>query len=70
VVFGVATEYCVRADALALRERGFPVDLVVDAIKPITEAGGRKAIEEMQAAGVRLVKTAEVCAAPPQEARH
>jgi nicotinamidase/pyrazinamidase len=62
VVFGVATEYCVRADALALRERGFPVDLVVDAIKPITEEGGRIAIEEMTAAGVRLVSTAEVCA--------
>jgi nicotinamidase/pyrazinamidase len=62
VVFGVATEYCVRADALALRERGFPVDLVIDAIKPITEEGGRKAIGEMTAAGVRLVSTAEVCA--------
>jgi nicotinamidase/pyrazinamidase len=61
-VFGVATEYCVRADALALRERGYPVDLVVDAIKPITEGGGRKAIEEMTAVGVRLVSTAEVCA--------
>lgn len=69
VVFGVATEYCVRADVLALRERGFPVDLVVDAIKPITEAGGRKAIEEMKAAGVRLVRTADVCAAARQEAR-
>ena len=60
VVFGVATEYCVRADALALRQHGIPVDLVVDAIKPITEEGGRKALEEMTAAGVRLVTTAEV----------
>ena len=63
LVFGVATEYCVRADALALRKRGFAVDLVVDAIKAITEEGGRKAIEEMGAAGVRLVKTVDVCAA-------
>lgn len=63
IVFGVATEYCVRADALALRERGFAVDLVVDAIKAITEEGGRKAIEEMKAAGVSVVKTADVCAA-------
>ena len=69
VVFGVATEYCVRADVLALRERGFPVDLVVDAIQPITEEGGRKAIEEMTAVGVRLVRTADVCAAARQEAR-
>ncbi|MGD0225421.1 MAG: isochorismatase family cysteine hydrolase [Terriglobia bacterium] len=61
VVFGVATEFCVRADALALRRRGFKVDLVVDAIKPITEDGGRKALEEMAGAGVRMVTTAEIC---------
>lgn len=60
VVFGVATEFCVRASALALRARGFPVDLVVDAIQAITAEGGRKAKEEMVAAGVRLVTTDEV----------
>jgi len=61
VVFGVATEYCVRADVLALRQRNEPVELVVDAIKAITEEGGRKALEEMVAAGAELVKTADVC---------
>jgi hypothetical protein len=34
---------------------------VVDAIKSLTEEGGRKALEEMAAAGVRRVTTAEVC---------
>jgi nicotinate phosphoribosyltransferase len=62
IVFGVATEYCVKESALALRALGLPVDLVVDAIRPITEEGGRRAIEEMLAAGVRLVTTEEVCA--------
>jgi len=61
VAFGVATEYCVRADVLALRKRSLPVQLVVDAIKPITAEGGRKALEEMVAAGAELVTTAEVC---------
>lgn len=61
VVFGVATEFCVLADALALCRHGFKVDVVADAIKPITEVGGRKALEEMVAAGVRTVTTAEVC---------
>lgn len=69
VVFGVATEFCVRADVLSLRERGFPVDLVMDAIKPITAEGGRKAIEEMTAAGSRLVNMADVCAAAEQAMR-
>jgi nicotinamidase/pyrazinamidase len=61
VVFGVATEFCVLADALALRRHGFPVDLVVDAVKPITEEGGSKALTEMTAAGVRMVTTDDVC---------
>ncbi len=67
VVFGVATEYCVRAAALALRKRQLPVDLVTDAVKAITPEGERKAMEEMVAAGVRLVKTVEVCAPVIQE---
>jgi nicotinamidase/pyrazinamidase len=61
VVFGVATEFCVRADVLALRHRGIPVKLVVDAIKAITEEGGRKALDEMTAAGAELVTTGDVC---------
>jgi len=61
VVFGVATEFCVRADVLALRQRNKPVELVVDAIQAITEEGGRKALEEMAAAEVEFVTTAEVC---------
>jgi nicotinamidase/pyrazinamidase len=61
VVFGVATEYCVLSDVLALHKRNLPVALVQDAIKPISEEGGRKAIEEMVAAGAQLVTTEEVC---------
>src|SRR2546425_4057334 len=62
VVFGVATEYCVRAAALALRRRALPVDLVTDAIRAITPVDERAALAEMQAARVSLVTTAEVCA--------
>ncbi len=62
VVFGVATEYCVRAAALALRRRALPVDLVTDAIRAITPEGERAALAEMEAAGVSLVTTEEVCA--------
>lgn len=60
VVFGVATEFCVRAVVLALLSRGFKVDVVIDAIKPITEAGGRKALEEMTAAGSRVITVEQV----------
>ncbi len=67
VLFGVATEYCVRGAALPLRQRGFPVDLVVDAIKGIREEGAQRALDEMAAAGVRAVKTQDVCATKAQE---
>ena len=63
VVYGVATEFCVRASALTLRRHGLPVDLVVDAIQPVTEIGGHEATDEMIARGVRLVKTDDICKA-------
>ncbi len=61
ILFGVATDYCVRGTALALLRKGYSVAIVTDAIKPISEEEGRKAIAEMSAAGARLVKTSEVC---------
>ncbi len=61
VVFGVATEYCVLSSVRALRQRGLPVELVVDAVRAITDEGGSRAIEEMTSLGARLVRTAEVC---------
>jgi nicotinamidase/pyrazinamidase len=64
IVFGVATEVCVRADVLALRRRGMKVDVVTDAIKPINEVAGRKALEEMVGAGAGLVTTSKVCQSP------
>ncbi len=69
IAFGVATDYCVRWSALNLRKRGIPVDLVTDAIKPITEKGGREAFAEMAAAGIRQVKVVEVCAGAAQRAK-
>ena len=61
-LFGVATEYCVVAAGLALRRRGKKVRLITDAIRAITEEGGRKAIEQMRDAGVVLQSTEEVLA--------
>ncbi len=61
VVFGVATDFCVRGTALGLRKRAMPVDLVTDAIKEIKPEDGRNALEEMKAVGIRMVTTDEVC---------
>lgn len=60
VVFGVATDYCVKAAALGLRQRQYPVSLVMDAIKPVTPEGEATALAELEAAGVSFVTTAEI----------
>jgi nicotinamidase/pyrazinamidase len=62
IVYGVATDYCVKAAALGLRERGYRAALVTDAIAGITDAGTRAALDEMKAAGVRLTTVAEALA--------
>ncbi|MBI4140349.1 isochorismatase family protein [Candidatus Woesearchaeota archaeon] len=61
VVYGVATDYCVRAGALALKKAGVPeVYLVSDAIAGITSDGCAKALDEMVAAGVKLTTSKNV----------
>ena len=59
-VFGVATDYCVKSAALGLAKAGKRTYVVADAVKAITPAGEKTAIDEMQAAGVALVTTDEV----------
>lgn len=60
VVYGVATDYCVRAAALGLAQRGYATALLVDAIAGITPEGTRAALEELRAAGVRMTDVASL----------
>jgi len=62
VVFGVATDYCVRAAALGLLDwiaqrpdrAGSRVAVASDAIAAVTDEGGAAALHELSAAGVVL----------------
>lgn len=65
-VFGVATDYCVRAAAAGLRERGCRVVLLEDAVRGIAEEGTREALLALDGAGVRRARTADlgIVAAP------
>src|SRR5262249_53006861 len=60
VVFGVATEHCVRAAVLGLLQRGKRVLIVRDAVRGIREASTRDACEAMQEAGARWTSVSEV----------
>jgi nicotinamidase/pyrazinamidase len=55
IVFGVATEYCVKCEALGLRKLGIKTALLTDAISALSPEGGKEALEEMKQAGVEFV---------------
>jgi nicotinamidase/pyrazinamidase len=54
-VYGVATDYCVKAAALGLRERGYATTLITDAVAGITPEGTEAALGEMADAGVSMM---------------
>jgi nicotinamidase/pyrazinamidase len=60
LVFGVATDYCVRACALGLAETGARVLVVEDAIRGVAADTTARTIAEMRAAGVEFTTTDEV----------
>ena len=61
-VFGVVTEYCVRCAVKGLLDRGAKVDIVWDAIETLKPEQGNGALEELKAAGARLISTADALA--------
>jgi len=57
VVTGLATDYCVKATALDGITEGFTVELITDAVRSVdlVEGDGAAALEEVEAAGAKLV---------------
>lgn len=62
VVFGVATDYCVRACVLGLAAAGARVRVVEDAIRGVTAETSDQTLAEWEALGVRMTTTSEVIA--------
>lgn len=60
IVFGVATDYCVCAAALGLRQRNLPVTLLSDAIAAVTPEGDTEAKQRMLDAGIVFKSTQEI----------
>lgn len=60
VVYGVATDYCVKAAALGLAERGYRVAVLEDAIAGIADEGIALAWTEMGNAGIERLRCAEL----------
>lgn len=57
VVGGLATDYCVKNTVLDALRRGYKVKAVEDAMRPVElqPGDGERAIEEMRAAGAKII---------------
>jgi nicotinamidase-related amidase len=62
VIGGLATDYCVRASALAAVASGLRTTVVVDAVRAVDvhPGDGARALDEMRAAGVALEASRDV----------
>ena len=60
VVYGVATDYCVKAVVLGMLEVGIKVTVVGDAIKGVDKRTTHNAIRKMIEKGAVFVKTEEI----------
>ena len=60
VVYGVATDYCVKAAVLGMQKKGIQCYVVEDAIKGVAPETTQQALDEMVSAGAEFVKTQDV----------
>lgn len=60
VVYGVATDYCVRQAVEGLVERGFDVTVVTDAIAGVTDEGADRSLKMMAESGVHFATTGQI----------
>jgi nicotinamidase/pyrazinamidase len=59
VVFGVATEYCVRLAVDGLLRRGRRVSIVTDAVRSLNHGKGQQILESLESCGARLITSEE-----------
>lgn len=62
VVYGLITEYCIRAAAFGLLSRKARVAVVIDAIHSLDAAEGQRILEHFKAEGGRLTTVSQVIA--------
>jgi len=55
IVFGVATEYCVKMACLGLRRLNVQTVLITDAVRALAPKTEKEAMEEMRRAGVEFI---------------
>lgn len=67
IVYGVATDYCVRATALDAAAAGFHVTMITDLSRGVAPASTTQALADLKAKGVRVVpKLSDALPAAPR----
>jgi len=61
IVYGVATDYCVKAAALALKKLGLETIVITDAIAAVSAETEKEALEEMTKEGINYMTLTEAC---------
>ena len=56
IVYGLATDYCVKATALDAIQAGYEVDLIIDLCRGVSPDTTASALEEMKDRGVTIVR--------------
>ena len=56
VVYGIATDYCVKATAIDAADAGYKVIVVEDLCRGVAPDTSKKALEEMKAKGITVMK--------------
>ncbi|MCP4118980.1 MAG: isochorismatase family protein [Desulfobacteraceae bacterium] len=59
-VYGLATDYCVKATAMDAAKRGFEVFLVEDLCRGVAPDTTREALEEMKQQGIHIITSNEI----------
>ncbi len=59
IVYGIATDYCVKATAIDAAEAGYQVAVVESLCRGVAPDTSKAAIAEMKAKGIKIVKTLE-----------
>lgn len=60
IVYGVATDYCVKAAVIGMEKLGIQCYVVEDAIAGVAKETTETAIAEMKVAGAKFVKTQDI----------
>jgi len=60
VVYGVATDYSIKAAVLGACIMGYEVKVLEDAIKGLTPEGSQQALEQMRKAGAEIISSSSI----------